>query len=184
MHYNVSAAPEGSRTDSTQIEVAVADSVRHKAALLLWTNPDWIRKKTMSIPAYETKTYSFAYDPTPYMGVLTGGAVSSTEAFRIYSASLHQHLRGTKSKLEVLHDNAATECLLDIPRWDFHWQRSYGFKPYKVFRKGDRLNISCSWDNSAENQPEIDGQKVTPRDLNWGESTTDEMCLGILYVTD
>jgi hypothetical protein len=118
------------------------------------------------------------------MGVLTNGVVGSQKAFRIYSASLHQHLRGSTSRIEVLHDNAPTECLLNIPRWDFHWQRSYGFKTTKIFRPGDRLNISCSWDNSAEAQPVIDGQKVISQPLNWGEGTTDEMCLGMLYITE
>jgi hypothetical protein len=152
---------------------------------MLWANPDWIRKKTMEIPAFAANTtYSFAFDPTPYMGVLTNGVIGSQKAFRIYSASLHQHLRGSTSRIEVLHDHAPTECLLDIPRWDFHWQRSYGFKTTKIFRPGDRLNISCSWDNSAEAQPVIDGQKVLPQALNWGESTTDEMCLGMLYITE
>ena len=48
---------------------------------------------------------------------------------------------------------------------------------------GDRLGLECHWDNSAGNQPFVDGQRVPPRELNWGEGTDDEMCLGGLYVT-
>ncbi len=133
--------------------------------------------------AADTK-HSFAFDPTPYMGALTNGVVGSQKAFKVYSATLHQHLLGSRSKIEILHENAPTECLLDIPRWDFHWQRSYGFKTPKVCRPGDRLNVECPWDNSAEAQPVIDGVKRPPQDVNWGEGTASEMCLGVLYITE
>ncbi len=185
VHYNVAAAPVGERTDQTTVQLATADSVKRKAMLMLWANPDWINKQTMGIPAFAADTkHAFAFDPTPYMGALTGGIVGSQKAFKVYSATLHQHLLGSRSKIEILHDNAPNECLLDIPRWDFHWQRSYGFKTPKVFRPGDRLNVECHWDNSAEAQPVIDGMKRPPHDVNWGEGTASEMCLGVLYITE
>lgn len=185
VHYNVAAAPAGQRDDQTQVQVAIADTVKRKAMLFLWANPDWINKKTMTIPAFAQDTkHSFAFDPTPYMGALTQGVVGSQKAFKVYSASLHQHLLGSRSKVEILHDNAPNECLLDIPRWDFHWQRSYGFTQPKIFRPGDRLNVECHWDNSAESQPVIDGIKGMPKDVNWGEGTGSEMCLAVLYITE
>ena len=52
--------------------------MKHKATIMLWANPDWIRKKTMAIPAFAANTtYSFAYDPTPYMGLMTNGVIAS-----------------------------------------------------------------------------------------------------------
>ena len=185
VHYNSAAAPVGQRDDLTKIEIATADTVKRKAMLFLWANPDWINKKTMGIPAFAKDTkHSFAFDPTPYMGSLTQGVVGSQKAFKVYSASLHQHLLGSRSKVEILHDDAPNECLLDIPRWDFHWQRSYGFTQPKVFRPGDRLNVECHWDNSAEAQPVIDGIKGLSKDVNWGEGTGSEMCLAVLYITE
>jgi len=62
-------------------------------------------------------------------------------------------------------------CLLDIPRWDFHWQGSYGLVEPVVFNPGDQLRLSCTWDNA------------TMSDVTWGEGTTDEMCLGSFYYT-
>ena len=32
-------------------------------------------------------------------------------------------------------------------------------------------------------QPTIDGQQQMPKDVYWGEGTTDEMCLGGFYMT-
>jgi hypothetical protein len=53
-----------------------------------------------------------------------------------------------------------------------------------VVKPGDQLSIECHWNNSAANQPLVDGKKLEPRDVDWGESTTDEMCLGLLYVSE
>ena len=185
VHYNL-APGAVDKTDSTRIEVAIADSVKRRAVLFLWTNPDWVKGIGMKIPAYEKNVeHAFAFDPTPFMGALTRGAIPSGVGVRLYSASLHQHLLGTSSRLEILRgDGVGKECLLDIPRWDFHWQRSYGFKQGKVLRPGDRLSVTCRWDNSAEHQPLVGGVRGTPRDVSWGEGTGDEMCLGVVYATE
>jgi hypothetical protein len=62
---------------------------------------------------------------------------------------------------------------LDIPRWDFNWQNSYRLREPRVVRPGDQLAIECHWNNSAPGAV----------DTNWGEGTSDEMCLGVLYMT-
>ena len=49
---------------------------------------------------------------------------------------------------------------------------------------GDRVEMTCVWDNSPENQPVVGGVKQTPRDVTWGEGTLDEMCLGGVTLTD
>ncbi len=73
--------------------------------------------------------------------------------------------------------------MLDIPRWDFAWQRNYGFKEPYTLNSGDKIGLECHWDNSPENQPWVDGEQVSPPDINWGEGTGDEMCLGVYYIT-
>ncbi len=184
VHYNLQPGV-ADKTDSTQIDLALADTVKRRAVLFLWTNPDWVEGKGMQIPAFDADVqHAFAFDPTPYMGALTRGAIPSGVGVRLYSASIHQHLLGKSARFEILRGDGVTkECLLDIPRWDFHWQRSYGFKQGKVLRPGDRLSITCRWDNSAEGQPTIAGVKQTPKDVKWGEGTGDEMCLGVVYAT-
>jgi hypothetical protein len=81
--------------------------------------------------------------------------------------------------VEIQRAAGAHECVLDIPRWNFHWQGAYGLTNPKRVERGDSLSIECHWDNSATNQP--DG--LAPRELNWGERTDDEMCLAFLYIT-
>ena len=59
----------------------------------------------------------------------------------------------------------------------------YYFKNPITFRAGDTLWMGCTWDNSASNQPIIDGVAKEPVDVAWGEGTSDEMCLGGFYAT-
>ena len=57
-------------------------------------------------------------------------------------------------------------------------KRSYRFKEPVQTNAGDEIRITCTWDNSAGNQPIVDGQPLEPRNITWGDSTFDEMCLG------
>jgi hypothetical protein len=185
VHYNTAAAPEGQRDDRTTVELALADSVQKRAWIMPWANPDWVRRGQMPIPAGRKDVeHSWALDATQFLGVLTQQQVPSGQGFRVYAAGLHQHLLGSSGRLDITHPDGTRECLLDVPRWDFHWQRSYRFAKTKLFKPGDRLGISCRWDNSAEAQPLIGGVKQPPHDVNWGEGSGDEMCLGIFYISE
>ena len=102
----------------------------------------------------------------------------------IWGANAHLHTRGKAVRIDLLRTDGTEECLLDIPEWDFNWQGSYRFKEPVRANAGDQVRITCSWDNSAGNQPIIDGQPMEPRDIQWGDSTFDEMCLGGVQMTD
>ena len=180
VHYNTGSEPRGE--DRTAVQFKLDDVVSAEAWVLPWANPAWL-SGAMPIPAGgQDVVHAFSYDPTPFLGYLTGG-VLPPGGFRIHSAALHQHLLGTSSRLEILRGGSRSECLLDIPRWDFHWQGSYGLETPVAFEPGDALSVTCHWDNSPANQPFVDGVQAPPRDLNWGEGTTDEMCVGFLYIT-
>ncbi len=186
MHYNTAAAPNAAdRADLTSLELAVADTVKRKAFIMPWANPEWVRNQKMPIPAGEADVrHAFQFDPTGFLRNISGGVLQNNQAIRIHAAGFHQHMLGTGGRIELLRGDGTNECMLDIPRWDFHWQRSYGFSAPKTLRVGDQLKLSCSWNNSAEFQPVVNGQRSPPRDANWGEGTGDEMCLGILYVSE
>jgi hypothetical protein len=100
----------------------------------------------------------------------------------VHSVYPHMHLLGTSIAVSVV-SRGTESVLIEIPRWDFHWQGAYLLQtPVKV-APGDSLRISCSWDNTAAHQPVLNGVQAAPRHVYWGEKTTDEMCLGFLYVT-
>jgi hypothetical protein len=81
------------------------------------------------------------------------------------------HLLGQSTRLHVQRQDGASACLLDIPRWDFHWQSSYELKNVMTVNPGDRLNLECRFNNPG------------PKDVNWGEGTEDEMCMGFVYMS-
>jgi hypothetical protein len=100
----------------------------------------------------------------------------------IIALAPHMHLLGEKISASIEPVAGDPACLIDIPRWDFHWQQNYGLpEPTRVEAKqGDKIRVQCTYDNSAANQPVVDGTKQPPMDVTWGEGTLDEMCL--LYV--
>ena len=94
-----------------------------------------------------------------------------TKSFTLYSVSGHMHELGRSFRMELNPDSEDSVLLLDIPRWDFHWQDQYYFvEPLKA-SYGDVLRMTCIWDNSLSDDP---------RYVVWGEGTADEMCFGSL----
>jgi hypothetical protein len=73
--------------------------------------------------------------------------------------------------------------MLDIERWNFHWQRTYRLAAPQMVSPGDRLSVECHFDNTPGHQPLVGGAPIPPRDAWWGEGTADEMCIGFIYVT-
>jgi hypothetical protein len=172
VHYNTYGSQRPS--DRTSLELTLTDRVDKPARFLPWANPSWIGSETaMRIPAGDDDvTHRFGFDLASVAG----------RPVKIYSANLHMHLLGKSARMWINH-NAEQTCLLDVPRWDFNWQFSYRFAEPKILRPGQQLFIECTWDNSPANQPVINGERLLPRDVHWGDGTTDEMCLGIFYVT-
>ena len=99
----------------------------------------------------------------------------------IYGMLGHMHLLGQSIKLELIREKTS-QTILEIPRWDFHWQSSYWLEKPIDLQNGDQVRVTCQYDNSPLAQPEIGGSRVKPRYTVWGEGTVDEMCLGILQI--
>jgi hypothetical protein len=178
VHYNtLYAAINGVvEPDQSSIEFKLDSQVDRRAFIMPWANPLWLSGDSMKIPANDPDaSHSFAFDATYFPGM-------NATSFDIYSSSLHMHLLGSSGKLSIEHSDGSSECLLQIDNWDFSWQDNYMFRNSKLFERGDQLRLECHWDNSAANQAVVNGVPRTPQDVYWGESSTDEMCLGVLLV--
>jgi hypothetical protein len=99
---------------------------------------------------------------------------------RIYGVAGHMHLRGIDIRIELNPGTPRAQTLLHIPRWDFHWQDAYYLEQPVDANTGDTIRVSCRFDNARARQPIVDGKRLAPRYVLWGEGTTDEMCLGLL----
>ena len=183
IHYNTLKTPPSA--DQTTMTMKLDDHVDKEAAVVRFLDPRWVSGKTMTIKAEDPDAmHSFTFDPTPYVSRFGSPVLVDGKAMTIWSAGLHMHTRGTHAKLSILPASGADTCLIDIPKWNFHWQGSYGLEKPITFNPGDQLKIECHWDNTAPNQPtDASGNPLPVTDLNWGEKTTDEMCLGFMYVT-
>lgn len=86
----------------------------------------------------------------------------------------HMHLRGSACRYEVIDTAGNREVLLDIPNYDFNWQLLYRYAEPRTFDKGDTINFTAWFDNSAENPANPDPTQT----VQWGQQTFDEMLLG------
>jgi hypothetical protein len=90
---------------------------------------------------------------------------------QIYGVFPHMHELGRTQRVSVAGAGGQERCLVDVPRYDFHWQRMYFFdKPISV-ETADQLKVHCVFDTTSKTE-------VT----KWGESTQDEMCVIGLFV--
>lgn len=164
VHYSGRGGP-----DRSALEFKLDTEVERPGRIYRLVDPQW-RAGHMPIPAGERDVvHSYAVDPTSELGEV-----------EIFNAFLHMHLLGTAGTISVQHADGSQTCLLQINRWDFNWQDFYYFTQPQMLRRGDKLSIECHWDNSARNQPTVNGVPRPPADVNWGDGTDDEMCIGFL----
>lgn len=97
----------------------------------------------------------------------------------IVGVAPHMHLLGKSIGMELVRSDGTRECLADLPRWDFDWQRGYIYPASHQLQLSvdDRLELRCAYDNSAANQPVTGGVVREPELVTWGDDSTDEMCL-------
>ncbi len=183
VHYNTLRSPPA--PDRTRLQMKLADAVDHEAYVMAWADPDWPAKKTMRIPAGEADVkHEFAFDGLGSIALATNLRFTVDRPVLVHDVALHMHLLGTHAKLDIQRANGQDDaCLLDIPSWSFHWQAGYRLAQPVLLERDDKLHIECHWDNSGRLTPSLNGDHSPPVDVNWGNGTTDEMCVGFLYVT-
>lgn len=188
MHYNtLSAAPVA---DQSTLEIAISGSVERPATTLVGVDLGWVSGgmfgESMDIPAGEpevTHSTTLDYDSLFVQMALSQLDLDFGEPLVLHGANHHMHELGTSMTSTLTLADGSETCVLDNPAWDFNWQGQYQLVEPVVLGPGDSLEMSCTWDNSAANQPVIDGEVKDPVDVTWGEGTGDEMCLGAFYAT-
>ena len=98
----------------------------------------------------------------------------------LYTLAPHMHLLGKSIWVDMTLPDGEEICLIDVPVWDFNWQRFYALKEPMPLPTGARLTLNCIFDNSTENPNNPFNPPIT---VGWGEETSDEMALAFLGVT-
>ena len=171
IHYNLAG---GTDPDRTRLELAFAPKEAQAGLQLLRTSP--FPMLALKIPADEKDVVV----ETTMSARVTKKAFPDGEAF-IVGVAGHMHLLGTSFSLTRV-GAGGEETILEIPRWDFHWQGSYTLATPMKVTASDEVKIRCVYDNTAEHRA---AQGMGPPvDVTWGEGTQDEMCLGYLQMID
>jgi hypothetical protein len=92
-------------------------------------------------------------------------------SFVVHGAMPHMHTLGRTLRVEAEADGE-TRCMVDVDRWDFHWQNAWWYDEPLDLDSVSSLSIRCGFDTSTRSE-------VT----TWGEGTRDEMCISYFYLT-
>ena len=125
-------------------------------------SPTPVEKQALFFPAYNLG-FSIPPHAESYDSSATQNVPIDVQAWGVLP---HMHTLGKHISLKT-----ADKCLVDVPKWDFHWQQQYFYKQPISLSAGEAATISCNWSNPTDNT------------VTFGESTSDEMCLAFLYVT-
>jgi mono/diheme cytochrome c family protein len=159
VHYHKSGKPE---TDLTRVGLYFAKEPVEKIMELAWLAYPFFR-----IPAGAEK-HPVRFDfPIP-------------ADVTVYSVMPHMHLLGRSMKAQVIKPDGGTIPLIHVADWDFNWQLNYMFREPIRIPAGSKVRVEAVYDNSKNNPF---NPSDPPRDVTWGEQTTDEMFLLVASYT-
>lgn len=183
MHYNTLVAEP--RPDQSTILVETKAQVARPASSSLITDPRWLAPGGMPIAANDPDARHQFTVGTNVLGLIRGGpaGIGLNDPWVMHNGFIHMHTRGKSGRLTLLRKNGTRQVMLDIRDWDFNWQSTYRFDGELLMEPGDRITLECAWDNTQANQDFVNGVQQTPRDLEWGDGTGDEMCLYSVLMT-
>ncbi|HEU4387465.1 MAG TPA: cytochrome c [Blastocatellia bacterium] len=159
VHY---APSEQEKIDQTTIGVYFADGLIHKHMRVLFGD-----RKDVEIPPGEANY------------TLVAKKTFETDAI-VRFFHVHMHLRGKSYVMKFTYPDGRVETALEVPRYDFNWQRVYLLKEPMRVPKGTVVEYVGTYDNSAKNKFNPDPAKT----VRWGEKTTDEMMQGRIFYDD
>lgn len=169
VHYNTLHVPAPWPFDQSAVDLQLATSVPHEAIFLALSDD------TLTLaPGQAQATSEVTRRPFD---------LGATEPITLFGVYPHMHLRGRAARVwltETASDRSADvdpavdassqACLVDLPRWDFAWQRFWFFTAPIVMAPTDTLHLRCTFDTRDETAP-----------LRAGFSTADEMCIAGFY---
>jgi len=156
VHY---APTEEERIDQTSVGIYFADGVIKKNLRVLFGD-----RKDVEIPAGD-ENYTLVAKKT-----------FDTDAL-IRFFHVHMHLRGKSYTMKFTYPDGRQETVLEVPRYDFNWQRVYMLTEPMRVPKGTVVEYIGAYDNSAKNKFNPNPQQI----VHWGEKTTDEMMQGRIF---
>jgi len=94
---------------------------------------------------------------------------------QLVAVAPHMHLRGKAMDMRAIYPTGESETLFRVPNYDFNWQINYYFPAPKPLPRGTKLEVTGTWDNSANNRFNPD----PTAEVHWGDQSWEEMLLGL-----
>jgi peroxiredoxin/mono/diheme cytochrome c family protein len=150
--------PNGTaQTDQSEVGIVLADPQKVK--------------REMTVGA--ALNYQFLIPPGAKNHPLAASAKIEQDSL-LYALTPHMHLRGKSFRFTAHFPDGREQILLDVPRYDFNWQNSYGLVEPLLLPAGTEIRCAATYDNSAENLANPSpGMPVL-----WGDQTWQEMMVG------
>ena len=159
VHYHKSGKEE---KDRTKLAIYFANEQIEKEMRLAWIANPFFRLEAGNSAKSVNMAFTVPFDATAY------------------GAMPHMHMLGKSMKSWVELPDGREMPLVHVADWDFNWQLSYEFeKPLKI-PAGSTIRATAVYDNSADNPR---NPHNPPKEVRWGEQTTDEMALLIVSYT-
>lgn len=100
------------------------------------------------------------------------GQYRLTEKVSLLNLTPHMHKLGNRWRVFAVTPTNDTVNLIKINDWDFNWQSTYSFKRPIVLPANTMIHAFATYDNTTAN---INNPNNPPRQVGWGEGTSDEM---------
>ena len=94
----------------------------------------------------------------------------------------HMHLLGVGMKFVLNPGTPTQKTLLNVTNYDFHYQHGYVLSQPVPITPGDKIGITCTYNPQLQQELPI-LRKVPSHFVTWGDGSTDEMCLGLVFTT-
>ncbi|MFT5586634.1 MAG: hypothetical protein ACI9VR_004233, partial [Cognaticolwellia sp.] len=113
VHYYVEAGTVPG-SDQSSIQLKIEEQAQGWGDVQPWTDVNWVLGTGMEVPPKTNgTTHTFSYE------------LGESDRFAMHSLALHMHTLGRSGRMVIKHSDGSETCLIDVPAYDFNWQRSY-----------------------------------------------------------
>jgi len=92
----------------------------------------------------------------------------------------HMHLTGRSLTITLNPGTPQAKVVLNVPNYNFHYQRAYNLADWVKVTAGEPVKVSCTYEpDLAQELPAL--RQLPPHYITWGDGSSDEMCLGLIW---
>jgi Copper type II ascorbate-dependent monooxygenase, C-terminal domain len=100
----------------------------------------------------------------------------------IVRVQAHMHLLGRSVTMVLNPGTPQARTVLDVPNYNFDYQKAYNLKTPIPVTAGDKLQVNCTYDPRLAQQLPI-LRKAPSHYVTWGDGSSDEMCIGLAWTS-